>query len=191
MIELSTEQLLYLLYAVAYSKDSKATKSDVKQHLPKGYQKYANAICDVLCQKQLLESPKKGQLFVTEQGKKVLAANLQTSKYEFDSAKGAKLINALWRYCQVGVADSQTSDGGKEMDFEKFVEKFKALYFEERKRQELRGVVAIRSREICQKFLEQNDVSQSNLKKNFALLKSTGKVFAVIEKEDELIQWVE
>ena len=66
MIELSTEQLLYLLYAVAYSKESKATKSDVKQHLPKGYQKDANAICDVLCQKQLLESPKKGQLFVTE-----------------------------------------------------------------------------------------------------------------------------
>ena len=191
MIELSTEQLLYLLYAVAYSKESKATKSDVKQHLPKGYQKDANAICDVLCQKQLLESPKKGQLFVTEQGKKVLAANLQTSKYEFDSAKGAKLINTLWHYCQVGVADSQTSDGGKEMDFEKFVEKFKALYFEERKRQELRGVVAIRSQEIGQKFLEQNDISQSNLNKNFGLLKSTGKVFAVIEKEDELIQWVE
>lgn len=191
MIELSTEQLLYLLYAVAYSKESKATKSDVKQHLPKGYQKDANAICDVLCQKQLLESPKKGQLFVTEQGKKVLAANLQTSKYEFDSAKGAKLINTLWRYCQRGVADSQTSDGGKEMEFEKFVEKFKALYFEERKRQELRGVVAIRSLEICQKFLEQNDVSQSNLNKNFALLKSNGKVFAVVERGNELIEWAE
>ncbi|MCW6050062.1 hypothetical protein K4039_08190 [Lyngbya sp. CCAP 1446/10] len=191
MIELSTEQLLYLLYAVAYSKQNKVTKSDVKQHLSKGYQKDAPAICDALCQKQLLESPKKGQLFVTDQGKKVLAANLQSSKYEFESAKGAKLINTLWRYCQIGVADSQTSDGGKEMDFETFVEKFKALYFEERKRQELRGVVAIRSREICQKFLEQNDVSLSNLNKNFALLKSTGKVFAVIEQEDELIQWVE
>lgn len=191
MIELSTEQLLYLLYAVAYSKESKATKGDVKQHLSKGYQKDANAICDVLCQKQLLESPKKGQLFVTDQGKKVLAANLQTTKYEFDSAKGPKVINTIWRYCQMGVADSPASDGGKEMDFETFVEKFKALYFEERKRQELRGVVAIRSREICHKFLEQNDVSQSNLNKNFALLKSNGKVFAVIEKEDELIQWVE
>jgi hypothetical protein len=191
MIELSTEQLLYLLYAVAYSKESKATKSDVKQHLPKGYQKNATTICDILCQKQLLESPKKGQLFVTDEGKKVLTANLQTSKYQFDSAKGAKLINTLWRYCQAGVADFQTSDDGKEMDFEKFVEKFKELYFEERKRQELRGVVAIRSREISQKFWEQNDISQSNLNKNFALLKSTGKVFAVIEKEDELIQWAE
>lgn len=190
MIELSTEQLLYLLYAVAYSKESKVTKSDVKQHLSKGYQKAADAICNALCQKQLLESPKKGQLFVTDQGKKVLAANLQTSKYEFDSAKGAKLINTLWCYCKIGVADSQTSND-KEMDFETFVEKFKALYFEERKRQELRGVVAIRSREICQKFLEQNDISQSNLNKNFALLKSNAKVFAVIEKEDELIQWVE
>ena len=191
MIELSTEQLLYLLYAVAYSKQSKVTKSEVKQHLSKGYQKDANAICDVLCQKQLLESPKKGQLFVTEQGKKVLAANLQTSKYEFDSAKGAKLINTLWRYCQVGVADSQTSDGGKEMDFEKFVEKFKALYFEERRHQELQGVVAIRSKEINQKFLDEYGISKSNLNKNFALLKSTSKVFEVIEKEDELIQWVE
>lgn len=191
MIELSTEQLLYLLYAVAYSKQSKATKGDVKQHLSKQYQKDANAICDALCQQQLLESPKKGQLFITEQGKKVLAANLQTSKYEFESAKGAKLINTLWRYCQVGVTDSQTSDGGKEMDFEKFVEKFKALYFEERKRQELRGAVAIRSREISHIFLEENDISQSNLNTNFALLKSTGKVFAVIEKEDEIIEWVE
>lgn len=180
-----------MLYAVAYSKESKATKSDVKQHLPKGYQKNANTIYDILCHKQLLESPKRGQLFVTNEGKKVLAANLQTSKYKFDSAKGAKLINTLWRYCQVGVTDFQTSDGGKEMDFEKFVEKFKELYFEERKRQELRGVVAIRSREISQKFCEQNDISQSNLNKNFALLKSTGKVFAVIEKEDELIQWAE
>lgn len=191
MMELSTEQLLYLLYAVAYSKESRVTKSDVKQHLSKGYQKNADALCDTLCQKQLLESPKKGQLFVTEQGKKVLSANLQTSKYDFDSAKGAKLINTLWRYCQIGVADSQTSDGGKEMDFEEFVEKFKDLYFEERKRQELRGVVAIRSREICQKFLEQNDVSESNLNKNFALLKSNGKVFAVIERGNELIEWAE
>ena len=190
MIELSTKQLLYLLYAVAYSKESKATKGDVKQHLSRGYQKDANAICDALCQQQLLESPKKGQLFVTEQGKKVLAANLQISKYDFESAKGPKLINTLWRYCQRGVADSQTSDS-KEMDFETFVEKFKALYFEERKRQELRGAVAIRSREISHIFLKQNDISQSNFNTNFALLKSTGKVFAVIEKEDEIIEWVE
>lgn len=190
MIELSTEQLLYLLYAVAYSKQSKATKGDVKQHLSKQYQKDANSICDALCQQQLLESPKKGQLFVTEQGKKVLAANLQISKYDFESPKGPKVINTVWRYCQMGVANSQNSDG-KEMDFETFVEKFKALYFEERRHQELQGVVAIRSKEINQKFLDEYGISKSNLNKNFALLKSTSKVFAVIEKEDELIQWVE
>ena len=77
------------------------------------------------------------------------------------------------------------------MSFDTFVEEFKSLYFEEKKRQELRGVVAIRSHEICQKFIERNPISQATLDKYFHQLKSTGKVFAVTEKDEELIQWVE
>ena len=77
------------------------------------------------------------------------------------------------------------------MDFDTFVEKFKELYFAERKQQELRGVVAIRSQDICQKFSEKNSISQSKLENYFNKLKSTGKVFAVTEKDEELIQWVE
>lgn len=77
------------------------------------------------------------------------------------------------------------------MDFDTFVEKFKALYIEERKRQELRGVVAIHSQDICKKFIEDNPISQTTLDKHFEMLKSTGKVFAVTEKDDELIQWAE
>ncbi|PHM05650.1 hypothetical protein CK516_39675 [Nostoc sp. 'Peltigera malacea cyanobiont' DB3992] len=77
------------------------------------------------------------------------------------------------------------------MDFDTFVEKFKELYFAERKQQELRGVVAIYSRDISLKFRKNHPISESTLDNYFNTLKLTGKVFAVTEKEEEIIQWVE
>ncbi|WP_143874360.1 hypothetical protein [Nostoc sp. 'Peltigera malacea cyanobiont' DB3992] len=79
----------------------------------------------------------------------------------------------------------------EDMDFDTFVEKFKELYFAERKQQELRGVVAIYSRDISLKFRKNHPISESTLDNYFNTLKLTGKVFAVTEKEEEIIQWVE
>lgn len=192
MPQLSTEQLLYLFYAFAYSDGDSVTKSVVKSHLSTDAQKNAESICDFLCQQQLIESPKKGRLVVTENGTKALVANLLTTDYKFDSTKGPKVVNSLLDCLKMASSEIQLSSlPVEEMGFNTFVEKFKALYFEERRRQELRGVVVIRSKEICQKFIEDNPISQSQLDKYFQQLKSNGLVFAVIEKDEELIQWVE
>jgi hypothetical protein len=191
MTKLSTEQMLYLLYAVSYSEEGTVTKGTVKGHLSKDQQKNADSIYGVLEQKKLIESPKRFRLSVTEQGLKALVSNLQTTKYRFDSQKGPKVTNTLLHCLQLRSSEAQTAASEAEMDFDIFVEKFKALYLEERKHQELQGVVAIRSQDICQKFMEQNPISQSHLDKYFERLKSTGKVFAVTEKDEELIQWAE
>ena len=86
---------------------------------------------------------------------------------------------------------NQTSSQNEDMDFETFIDKFKELYLEEKKRQELEGVVAIRSQEMCYKFRQNNHISELLLEKYFDKLKSNGLVFAVQENNKELIQWVE
>lgn len=192
MAQLSTEQLLYLLYAVAYSTEGTVTKGTVKKHLSKKYQNDAEKICKDLSDMKLLESPKRGRLAVTDMGMRALVTNLQTTDYKFNSQQGVKVLNTLLYCVKLTATYPQTSSGSVEdMDFETFVEKFKALYFEERRRQELRGVVAIHSRDLCQKFMEDNPISQSKLQEYFDLLKEAGYVFAVTEIDEELIQWVE
>lgn len=192
MTKLTTDQLIYLLYVVAYLDEGTVTQGTVKRYLSKEQQKTASNICDSLCQQNLLESPKKSRLSVTEQGKQALVANLQTTNYKFESSKGQKVLNTLL-YCFALTSSQKNSSTAivEDIEFEVFVEQFKKLYFEERKQQELRGVVAIRSREICQKLKESSHISQSLLDKYFSRLKSDGKIFAVTEKDEELIQWVE
>ncbi len=191
MTKLSTEQMLYLMYAVSYSEDGTVTKGTVKSYLPKDQQKDADSLYEALSGKKLIESPKRNRLSVTEEGLKILVSSLQTTKYKFNSQKGPKVINTVLDCLQLVSPETKAAPLSEEMDFDTFVEKFKALYIEERKRQELRGVVAIHSQDICQKFRKQNSISQSNLDKYFEMLKSTGKVFAVTEQDDELIQWAE
>lgn len=192
MTNLSTDQLLYLLYAVAYSIEGTVTKGVVREHLPKKFQKDVEHIYEALSKQKLVELTGRSRLSVTEEGRKTLVSNLQTTKYQFDSQRGPKVLNTLLGCLKQTSSKAKTSTTStEEIDFDTFVEKFKELYFEERKRQELRGVVAIDSREICQKFMEHYPISQAQLDKYFDLLKSSGKVFAVVEKDDELIQWVE
>lgn len=192
MTKLSTEQMLYLLYAVSYSEEGTVTKGTVKSYLSKELQQEADSIYEALFQGKLIESPKRSRLSVTKNGLKALVSNLQTTEYKFDSNKGPKVLNTVVHCLQLISSETQnTNTSVEEMDFDTFVEKFKALYFEERKRQELQGVVAIRSREICQKFMEHSPISKSSMDKYFNLLKSTRQIFAVTEKDDELIQWVE
>lgn len=191
MKQLSILQLLYLLYAKAYSAEGSVTKSVVKSYLPKELQRDAESTYEVLFRQNLVASPKKGRLSVTDLGEKVLVVELQATEYRFESIKGPKVLNTLLDFLKFASPESQSFSALEDINFETFVEKFKALYLEERKHQELNGVVAIHSQDICQKFMKYNSISQSKLKEYFDKLKSSGKVFAVTEKDDELIQWAD
>lgn len=191
MTKLSTEQMLYLLFAVAYSTDGTVKKGDVKGNLPADVKKKADQICEDLCQQKLLESPKRSRLAVTELGKKALVANLQTTDYKFESAKGPKMLNALLSCFKLLSPDTVVSSAAEEMDFETFVEKFKKLYLQQRKAQELRGVVAILKKQLFGQFIEENPISETRLEKFFEKLKSQGEISVVAGREDDLINWIE
>ncbi|MBD2091982.1 hypothetical protein H6F67_19225 [Microcoleus sp. FACHB-1515] len=199
MAELTTEQMLYLLYADSYSERGTVTKGTVKSHLPSEWQKQAQEICTALQTQELIlqvdkegkPTKREGRFSVTPQGKKALASSLAVTTYQFDSSKGQKVLNTLLACIKETSQDSPASKSQQEMSFAEFEQKFKQLYFEERKRQELRGVVAIHSKELCQKFMDATSISEEKLIQNFELLKSNGKIFSVIEKDNELIQWVE
>jgi len=199
MAKLTTEQMLYLLYADSYSEAGTVTKGTVKSHLPSEWRKQAQEICTTLQAQELIlqvdkegkPTKREGRFSVTPQGKKALANNLAATTYQFDSSKGQKVLNTLLACIKEASQDSPASKSQQEMSFAEFEQKFKQLYFEERKRQELRGVVAIHSKELCQKFIDENSISEEELSRNFELLKSNGKIFSVIEKDNELIQWVE
>lgn len=191
MIELTTEQLIYLLHASAYMEADTVTKSTVKSYLPSKWKGKAEKIYDALQGQGLIEQISKGRFSVTKQGTEALITNLVSTDYKFDSVKGPKLLNALLVCIKEAAKNHTQGKSHEEMSFNEFQEKFQALYFEERRQQELRGVVAIHSDELCHKFREQNSISQEKLSQYFELLKSTGKIFAVDEKGNELIQWVE
>lgn len=190
-IELSTEQLLYLLYSFAYLEEGTITRGNVKRRLSSQFQKNAEIVGDSLLELGLLESPKKSRLAVTELGIKTLVENLQNTDYKFDSSKGSKILNVLLECLSLASKFSPVDASVEEMDIQTFEEKFKELYFAERKRQQMLGVVAIRTRNIRQKFLENNQISSSQFDRYFEKLKSDGKIFAVLEQDDELIEWKE
>ncbi len=122
MTKLSTEQLLYLLYAVAYSPNGTVTKGAVKDCLPKGFKKDANDICDALSKQKLIESPNNGRLSITGQERKMLVANLQTTTYQFDSPKSPKVLNTLLYLLKEASSDTHTSSAlFEKMDFDTFV----------------------------------------------------------------------
>ena len=191
MAKLTTEQLLYLLYASAYLDTGTVTKSVVKSYLTKAWKEDVDEIYQALQQQHLIESAGRGRFAITERGEKALIANLGTTDYQFDSVKGPKVLNALLKCLGEAIGGHPQFKSSETMTFAEFEKKFQKLYFEERNRQELRGVVAIHSQELCRKFIEENSISQEDLDHYFELLKSTGKIFSVIEKGNELIQWVE
>jgi hypothetical protein len=191
MKELMAEQMLYLLYAKAYAESGTVTKGIVKSCLPKIWKENAEQIYQFLQQQGLIELTSRGRFLVTDSGIRVLVQNLITTNYKFDSTKGSKVLNALLKCIGVANQEQDRYDSSSEINFEDFKYKFKSLYFEERTRQELRGVVAIRRKEICQIFINQNPLFQNKLDPYFERLKSTGNIFSVFEKENEIIQWVE
>lgn len=191
MAQLTVEQLIYLLHANAYIEAGTVTKGTVKSYLPNKWKEKAEEIYVALEKQKLIEQVSKGRFSVTEEGVKALVTNLSTTDYKFDSVKGPKVLNILLTCIGKAAKAHPQAKQSDELSFDEFQEKFKALYFEERRQQELRGVVAIHSKELCQKFREQNPISQEKLNHYFELLKSTNKILTVVEKGHELLQWVE
>lgn len=205
MAELTTEQLIYLLYAKAYTEADTVTKSTVKSHLPSEWKEKAEKIYDALKTQKLVEPKTKdgkptnreGRFLVTEQGRKILVTDLATTDYDFTSFKSYKvlntLLNCLLTYIKEAAEVHPPIKPSNEMTFDEFQEKFKTLYLEERKRQELGGVVAIHKRELLGRFQDANSITLSpkSLDKYFNELKTSGEIFISKGEKDELIHWVE
>lgn len=191
MAQLTVEQLIYLLYACAYIEADTVTKGSVKSHLPDEWKEKAEDIYAALDTQGLIEQKiREGRFSVTKDGIEALVTNLTTTDYKFDSVKGPKVLNVLLD-CIGKAAKAYPTKQSDEMSFNEFQEKFKALYFEERREQELRGAVAIYSQRLLQKFAEQNSISQDTLNQYFNLLKTNREIFTVIEKENEMMEWAE
>jgi len=191
MTELNTEELIYLLYADAYSEAGTVTKSTVKSYLPKTWKGKAEKIYDALQSQELIKPTSKGRFSVAEQGGRVLVTNLATTAYKFDSIKGPKVLNTLLNCIKKAAEAHPQVIFSKDMTFDEFQDKFKMLYFDERKQQALQGVVAIRKREISKHFMEQNSLPQHQFEKYFEMLKAKGEISTTEGREDELIEWVE
>ena len=116
MTEISTEQMLYLLYTFAYSTEGTVTRSTVRNNLSKKYRLNVKQVCDSLCDLKLLESPKRGRIKVTDIGIKTLVINLKITEFEFTSVKGPKILNALISCLRLAGKYNQIND--QKVDFE-------------------------------------------------------------------------
>jgi hypothetical protein len=138
----------------------------------------------------LIREISKGRFSLTEQGIDTLAQNLITIDYNFNTNIGAKVANFLL-FCYQKYSKVYPLKLSKEISFDEFQEKFEALYFEEKKQQELQGTVVIYSHLLLQKFAEKNSIPDNKLNEYFALLKKNRKIFTVTETEYEMMEWVE
>jgi len=199
MTQLTDEEMLYLFYAEAYSQAGTVTKGEVKSQFPSGSKEKAEKLYDGLKQKALIEPADKngkttnekgepvkerGRFTLTTLGRKVLVSKLAGTSHDFSSSKSYRVLNTLINCLFAYIKDA---DQATQMNFDEFREKFKALYLEERKQQELQGVVAIHSQELCKKFVRQYSISEEKLRQYFEQLKKNGEILTVIEKDIELI----
>jgi hypothetical protein len=213
MINLSVGKMLYLLYAEAYSEKVKSdapseykeksneiynysvTKGDVKSHLPSEYKEKSDEIySDLVDQKLIIPTDTKGNVTskvgrfsLTKEGKSVLVNCLANTDYQFISSKGCKVLNALQRCIKYAVL----ANFNQTMDYEEFREKFKKLYFQERKRQSLQGIIVMLRNDLTQQFIMQNNISLQEFERHFNLLSNTGEISITQDRENQLIQWVE
>jgi len=184
MNQLSQIQLLYLLYSQAYQVDGTITKSLVKSYLSKEQQSQAEQCYQSLRQLKLIEEQKRSRFAITSLGKEALQKNLQSTPYRFTTIKGPKILNFL-------VESLQNKNTASDIDYDSFLEKIKAIYIAERKRQELKGVVLIYSRQLLEQFQQEYTISTDQLEKYFKKLKDSNQVFIVTEKGQEMIEWVD
>ncbi|GAB4375909.1 MAG: hypothetical protein Kow00121_22170 [Elainellaceae cyanobacterium] len=203
MNKLSADELLYLLYAYSNARgEGTVLQSVVKEALArdkktldkKQLEKTVSSIQEKLIELELIEIPKtKGKrLAITDNGIKVLVVNLAETDYEFKTQKGEKLLNTLIHCIRLAMnVEDNSLFEVENFDYDMFLKDFKSLYFEERQRQELDGVVAIRRKDITQKFTQKYNMSDEVFNKYFDKLTADKKIFITASKEDNLIHLAE
>jgi hypothetical protein len=127
------------------------------------------------------------QFRMTQSGEHTLVKGLK-NQYLQGRTNTEKALLKLFLKISTSVSTTQDEP---EMDFEVFKIRFKDIYLEVRKVEELRGAVVIYGQEICDKFASQFPISKKLLVTYFERLKTTGQIFAVQGRDGEMIQWVE
>jgi hypothetical protein len=192
-------EIHYLLNAKAYGKDGTITRSDVKKNMPEKWKQKSDGIYISLKDRKLVQPVDKagnptttdGRFCITDKGLEALVGAMLSTEFRFTARKGPKILNALLDFIKMFAEDDSRTKQADEMSFEEFEERFRALYLEERKRQELKGVVSIHGQDLCDKFAEQYRISETRVGKLYSMLKESGKITTVMERGNELIQWVE
>ena len=209
MIELTQEQMNYLLYTKAYAKTEDAetvTNGTVKSHLirdvssdiydvgvevSKTYYFLLHNLLITLATKDGNPTKKKGRFLLTEEGNKVLLYHLAQTDYRFTSAKGCRVLNTLLACIQEVSKISPQSLSSSLITLDEFREKFKEFYFLERRVQERQGLVTMYKNDLCQRFSEKNLIPLKVVEDHFERLKDNDEILVIPEQDVELVQWIE
>ncbi|MDX2216702.1 MAG: hypothetical protein SFY66_25785 [Oculatellaceae cyanobacterium bins.114] len=202
MFDLSNEELLYLLYTFSHLREEgkstkgTATKGTVKKALlrdNKGLpEKKIESAYTSLLKKELIEAGRNSQILITSNGIDSLISGLSATNYRFESDK-KKVFKVLNGVLNCFNKAGQSEFRFYEIDFEEFSKNFKELYFEEKKRQEIKGVVAISKQDIYRLFQQDKglNVNRETWEEYFNKLKSLEKISISKGEEDDLIHWVD
>lgn len=183
MIDINKEQFIYLLQSFICSEGYRVSIESVKFNLP--HQK-AGVIYSSLKGLGLVQEIDSESFYITEKGFYSVVLAMTSNNSHYGVSKSGVINNLI-----SALKEANTSKQ-KGMSLEEFEVEFKSLYLNKRRKQELRGVVCIRSKEILYDFMIQNpSITQEKLEEYFNWLKSSGKIFAVIENGVEVFQWCE
>lgn len=199
MTELTTEQFIYLLYAKAYAKATESgtvTGGDIKSYLTGEWKEKAEEIYSDLKTKGLIElktkegkpSKREGRFSLTDEGNQVLVTSLTTIDYDFTSFKSYKVLRTALACLLTHFEEAKPHE---KMTFDEFQKHFKVLYFKERMKQSLQGVIVMGKRMLAKQFIEQHSISIQEFEKHFEKLRSEGEISMTEGREDKIIQWIE
>jgi hypothetical protein len=105
---------------------------------------------------------------------------------------GAKMGEYLVKWIREGLDSEARPIGDILVNFEEFIHQFQEVYLIERKAQEVSGASVIYKKDICEKFLNRNPISQRLLDEYYNKLKTSGSILTVLGRDgDEMIQWVD
>jgi hypothetical protein len=187
-------EMLYLLYALAYSDERGVTKSVVKKRVPTFVRGKAEDVFQILESQQFIKLLRKGRFIVLDAGKKALTFALLTTQYQFNLVRSSRVISTLVAcfqnaYFQNWLQMNLAKDDGA-CSFEFFVEKFKGFYNIIIKQNRRRiGVGITRKREFIEKFQEIG-VTPEVFEKHFQKMEAEYIINVEKGRQDLLISWV-
>lgn len=188
MANLSKTEAMYLLHALAYAEGNGAPRGVLRARLPTAFQSGAESACKGLLKKGHLLETARSSVAATESGMAALLAHLRTTGLAFTTAKGPRILNALADLFKIEAPAAQTA---ADMDYATFVDRFQRLYDQEKLQQEKRGIVAIHTEDLRDRFLRHEGLSPERFDEYLARLKASKQIFTMVEKNHELLRWAE